>query len=510
MSIQLPVTLNNRYQIYQKLSEGGFGITFLAKDIQTPSHKICVIKRLKPLNHDPRIYKLVRERFEKEAQVLERLGDSHPQIPRLYAYFEEAGDLYLVQEWISGLTLHEKLTQNGIFTETQVKKILSSVVVILKNIHKEGIIHRDIKPENIILRTSEEQPVLIDFGAVKEIIAANQVNGSGNLKTSIIIGTPGFMPTEQSLGRPLFCSDLYSLGLTAIYLLTGKSPEDLEIDPETGEIIWRGHCPQLSPGFAAVLDKAIARDSRDRYLNASAMLEALMAIDLEDAGANLSTPIQQSPPPSFTPKTIQAKQLQNPPVKPKPPKNPNLLLIAASITTLAVGGGASLYFWKAQQSPPQLVENPVTPTPLASTQPLKTNPNIPPQVTVGGKTEQGQKAQAFIDGAWQLSFTKAQTTFNNTLVMKGEYGEMYTQYFDPKTGKQEKLYQKMRLWSVSQGLLLKGDTPYYVGTEDPHPTYTRDEILFQYPGSSKTFTGENCTGGNCFPVTFTYKGKSLD
>jgi serine/threonine protein kinase len=90
--------LNQRYKIIKDLGEGGFGKTHLAEDTQMPSGRYCVIKQLKPIANDPQIYKLIQERFQREAVILEDLGTGHPQIPTLYAYFREADRFYLVQE----------------------------------------------------------------------------------------------------------------------------------------------------------------------------------------------------------------------------------------------------------------------------------------------------------------------------------------------------------------------------------------------------------------------------
>jgi serine/threonine protein kinase, bacterial len=230
-----PILLNYRYQVIRVLGSGGFGETFLAEDTQMPTKRRCVIKQLKPVADNPQVYQLVQERFQREAAILEELGEGNSQIPSLYAYFCEDGQFYLAQEYIEGQTLAEKMRQYGILSESSVKEILVSILPVLNYVHSKGIVHRDIKPDNILIRSSNQQPVLIDFGAVKETIAT-VITVSGNSSQSIVIGTPGFMPSEQTAGRPVFSSDLYSLGLTAIYLLTGKFPQELGTNPSTGEI----------------------------------------------------------------------------------------------------------------------------------------------------------------------------------------------------------------------------------------------------------------------------------
>jgi serine/threonine protein kinase len=272
--MMMPTRLNNRYQVIRVLSSGGFGETFLAEDTQMPSGRRCVIKQLKPVANNPQIYQVVQERFGAEAAILEELGDGCNQIPRLYAYFSDNGQFYLVQEYIEGQTLTQKVQQQGTLSESSVKEILTNILPVLDYVHSKRIVHRDIKPDNIILRFSDDKPVLIDFGAVKETMGTT-VTASGNSTRSIVIGTPGFMPSEQTIGRPVFASDLYSLGLTAIYLLTGKIPQELATDPATGEVLWRQYAWSVTPSFAAVLDKVIQSHARDRYSSAREMLQAL-------------------------------------------------------------------------------------------------------------------------------------------------------------------------------------------------------------------------------------------
>lgn len=270
-----PTLLNNRYRIIRALGGGGFGETFLARDTHLPSNRVCVIKRLKPITHKPQTYQLVQERFAREAAILEELGQGHEQIPDLYAYFSENEYFYLVQEWIEGVTLSQKLQQEGLLTEASVREILVYILPVLDFIHTKGIIHRDIKPSNIIWRYNDAKPVLIDFGIAKEII--NTIL-DGEIPTSVAFGTPGFMPPEQAAGKPVFASDIYSLAMTAIYLLTGKRPQDLHTNLQDGELIW----PQgvnINNQLAKVLTKAIKCHPQERYSTANAMLADLQPQD---------------------------------------------------------------------------------------------------------------------------------------------------------------------------------------------------------------------------------------
>ncbi|MBE8999262.1 protein kinase [Nostoc sp. LEGE 12447] len=302
--------LNNRYQVIQVIGAGGFGETFLAEDVHMPSRRRCVIKQLKPItNNDPQNYQLIQQRFEREAATLEYLGESSNQIPKLYAYFSENGQFYLVQEWIHGQTLTKIVEAKGFESEAAVRQILLSLLWVLNYVHSKGIIHRDIKPENIILRSVDNKPVLIDFGAVKETIRS-VVNSSGYPTRSLVIGTPGYMPSEQAVGRPVYSTDIYSLGLTAIYLLTGKHPQELQTDLKTGEILWQEHAPNVSSQLAAVLNQAIKPHAGDRYSTASKMLHALQSASNIPPELAANTPTVNFYPPATS--TRQTQPLYSP------------------------------------------------------------------------------------------------------------------------------------------------------------------------------------------------------
>ncbi|MGV2826863.1 protein kinase domain-containing protein [Myxosarcina sp. GI1(2024)] len=264
--------LNNRYRIFKTLGRGGFGETYLAEDTHMPSRRKCVLKQLKPVVNEPQIPLWMKQRFQREAAILEELGEENRQIPRLYAYFSEADKFYLVQEWIEGVTLDEYWQREGNLHREEVRQILSQLLPVLDYIHSRRIIHRDIKPENIILKG--KTPFLIDFGAVKEAMVTAVERSSSSIY-SASIGTPGYMPSEQAAGRPVYSSDLYALGLTAIFLLTGKSPQDLDTDPRTGEIIWQEYATDLDEELIAVLNRAIRFHPRDRFASAREMLAAL-------------------------------------------------------------------------------------------------------------------------------------------------------------------------------------------------------------------------------------------
>ena len=284
--------LSNRYRILSVLGDGGFGKTFLVEDVHMPSARQCVLKQLKPVEDDEAAGKIVRDgkatpmeyRFGREAATLEKLGETHDQIPRLYAYFSEGDQFYLVTEWIAGYTLTQKVQAEGPQAEAAVKKIIADLLGVIAYVHRQGIVHRDIKPDNVILRRPDGKPVLIDFGAVKETMTTQlSVNGQDNPAHTIAIGTPGYMPAEQMSGRPTFASDLYSLGMTAIYLLTSRIPQELGVDDRTGEWLWRQYVPGVSAGFGNFLDCAIHRDPRTRFPSAESMLSILNTLIAEDA-----------------------------------------------------------------------------------------------------------------------------------------------------------------------------------------------------------------------------------
>ncbi|MDE5069511.1 MAG: serine/threonine-protein kinase [Trichodesmium sp. St4_bin8_1] len=292
--------LDNRYQIINKLHETNLSITFQGKDTKN-FNRLCLIKQLKS-SYNPQLKKQLEQRFQQEAKILERLGN-HPQIPDLYSYFSENNQFYLIQEWIAGGNLQEKLEKQGKLTESEVKDILIKILPVLEFLQKNQIIHRDIKPSNIMVNR-EKLPILIDFGIVKEIYT---IVNQKTPYTVLGIGTPGFISPEQKKGQPTHASDIYSLGLTAIYLLSNQLP----IDPFS----WRKDLPNINSEFSNILSRAIEENLSDRYNTATEMLT-----ELNKPQSLIPTRVLQNPAPAPSSKM----------------QNSKLLIIQISLTFIAI------------------------------------------------------------------------------------------------------------------------------------------------------------------------------
>lgn len=263
--------LGGRYQISKLLGSGGFGRTYLAKDTQLPGHPSCVVKQLMPARQDHKFLAVARRLFHTEAEILQMLG-KHQQIPELFAYFEDNKEFYLVQEYIAGHTLDEELPPMQIVhNQAVVIDILKGVLEVLVFLHQHRVIHRDIKPTNIIRRAEDNRLVLIDFGAVKFM---QPPNSQETELATVAIGTRGYTPPEQFAGHPRLCSDIYALGIIGIQAITGIPPQELEPDPNTGNIMWR-KAVEVNDKLAAILDKMVCYHFGDRYQSAADVIQDL-------------------------------------------------------------------------------------------------------------------------------------------------------------------------------------------------------------------------------------------
>ncbi|NDJ15883.1 serine/threonine protein kinase [Myxacorys almedinensis] len=258
--------LGDRYEIERELGQQSGRWTLLAKDVHAGER--VVIKLLcTDENMRPDDLKL----FEREAEILKSL--SHPSIPNYLGYFQQnlptGQALALVQTYVKGRSLEECFKVKRTFTEAEAKQIAKSILYILIYLQSRNpsIVHRDIKPNSIIL--AEKKTHLVDFGSVKTLF--NKHDGSGTAFT--LVGTHDYTPPEQWSGRALTASDLYSLGLTIIAIVTGKHPSQL---PRKGNRFEFEQLIDLSPAFADWL-KWMTETSLEKRLGTA--MQALQALD---------------------------------------------------------------------------------------------------------------------------------------------------------------------------------------------------------------------------------------
>ncbi|MEO1352412.1 MAG: protein kinase [Cyanobacteria bacterium J06635_15] len=277
-----------RYIIQRLLGQGGFGRSYLAEDTQRFG-ELCVLKEFVPAKKSGNAVQKALDLFKREAKTLYQI--QHPQVPKFLACFTQAQRLFIVQEYIDGVTysqlLRRRRKQGEQFSEPEVTQWLKQMLQVVEYLHGLELIHRDISPDNIIFSRDRNLPVLIDFGLVNDAI--NRIWSKANdeepgNKAASMVGKFGYSPPEQiRLGQCYPCSDLYALGVTALVLLTGKNPRDL-MDRDSLEWRWQS-LVTLSPLLKAVLEKLTAQRPKDRYQSAQEVLAVLAAIP---------TPIEES------------------------------------------------------------------------------------------------------------------------------------------------------------------------------------------------------------------------
>jgi len=306
----MPLILSGRYLPVRLLGQGGFGAAFLARDRYTPAMRQCVAKLLQPsVSLTPPQLKIAQTLFEREAAVLEELGNEHSQIPSLLAFFEltvpslQPGKndqfFYLVQEFIDGKNLEDELAVKGRFSEAETVEVLREILKVLDFVHSRGSIHRDIKPANI-MRAKNGRLYLLDFGAVKQV-----TQSVGSAKASTGIYSLGYAPPEQMSGQEVYpATDFYALAVTCISLLSGLQPTEL-FDSYRNEWNWRSRV-QVSSRLAEVLDRMLLSAPSQRFQSASEVEAALM-----------SRPQQHSQPPTVVvaPPPIPLQPTLPPPVR---------------------------------------------------------------------------------------------------------------------------------------------------------------------------------------------------
>ncbi|MGJ3247789.1 MAG: protein kinase domain-containing protein [Elainellaceae cyanobacterium] len=280
LGIPLGTLVDDRYRILRLLGNGAFGRTYLATDERRFGER-CVLKEFRASDRFDLFYvSKRRELFRREATILHQLD--HPQIPKFLAWFESAHRLFLVQEYVDGQTywnlLKGRQRRGYAFTEVEVINWLKALLPVLAYIHDRKILHRDISPDNIMLPRGEVLPVLIDFGVVKQadtqLNLAHANSSELSIQASVAVGKFGYSPNEQlRMGQCSPSSDLYSLAVTAVVLLTGKSPSQL-IHPETLEWKWRS-LVSIDARFGRILSRMMAEKPQNRYPSAQAVMTDL-------------------------------------------------------------------------------------------------------------------------------------------------------------------------------------------------------------------------------------------
>jgi serine/threonine protein kinase len=260
--------LNNRYHVKSELGRQTGRRTLLAIDLQTQQQVVVKVLFLGQ-DFDWQDLKL----FQREAETLKSLN--HPEIPQYLDYFEfdtpDDKGFGLVQTYVEAKSLEEHLQSGRRFSEIEVKELAQKILEILSYLHQQQppVIHRDIKPSNILLTNrsgnSVGQVYLVDFGSVTNIAA--QEGG-----TITVVGTYGYMPPEQFGGRTKPASDLYSLGATLIYLVTGLHPTEL---PQQDLQIQFRQLTNLSPQFTDWLEWMTEPSLEQRFVSVETAIQSI-------------------------------------------------------------------------------------------------------------------------------------------------------------------------------------------------------------------------------------------
>jgi serine/threonine protein kinase, bacterial len=255
------------YLVLRLLGSGGMGTTFLVCNPQTVPGVRPELKVLKEMNAEVKDLPQAQELFEREARVLKSL--CHAGVPQFLDYFEEENHRYLVMELIHGQDLDKLVWQQGPVPPAQAVMWMLQVCGVLDYLHNQEppILHRDLKPSNLLVRSRDKQVVVIDFGTVKD----------GGNTPDARIAVEGYSAPEQSLGQPTAQSDLYAVGATLIFLLTGKNPNKFYKDHAGHQRFDLHDVPNIPPDLRHVIYKVTEPLVEDRYESAIELAQALKA-----------------------------------------------------------------------------------------------------------------------------------------------------------------------------------------------------------------------------------------
>ncbi len=242
----------DRYKIVKALGVGGQGTAYLALDLHCELSEVVLKEFILPVYVDITVRRTALEKFEKEARILKQLD--HPQVVRLLDFFIEDHRGYLVLEHIDGKSLRQQVESDGPLPERDVVALARQMCAILEYLHglSPPVVHRDFTPDNLILR-KDGMLKLVDFNVAQQ---------TESTATGTVVGKHAYLPPEQFRGLPTTRSDIYAMGATLYYLLTGEDPEPISV----------AHPRDVRPEVSTDLDRIIAHathiDAALRYASA--------------------------------------------------------------------------------------------------------------------------------------------------------------------------------------------------------------------------------------------------
>ena len=327
--------LQNRYQIIRLLGEGGFGAVYQAWDLRLQGHVVAVKENFDNTS-------AAQTQFQTEAALLAKLN--HPALPRVTDYFiEPSGRQYLVMDFVEGNDLEERVTRYGRVPESQAITWITEILNALEYLHAQRppIIHRDIKPANIKVRP-DGKVMLVDFGIAK-VYDPTQKTSLGARAVS-----PGYSPLEQyGKGTTDARSDLYALGATMYFALTGNQPpEATALAAHTESLPLPRTCnPSLTPHVEQVILKAMEIQANVRYVNATVFKQALHVpvVSSPQIAPRVSAPQVQAP--NIVTPIPSPKPQVKPPAKPMAHSGQSLSVRGYLIAVIAIGVVSAWMIW---------------------------------------------------------------------------------------------------------------------------------------------------------------------
>ena len=282
--------LCDRYRIVKQLSQNSFSSVFIGEDLEHPSKLQRQIERLQPLYDSEvlgtRSWQKILQAFITQANIIKNISQ-HPGIPQLLAFFECDREFFLVRESIDGESLEQRLG-NSLIDETEAVSWLQEILEVLDFVHQADVVHLNIQPSSLI-QDRNGKKFLTDFSSIKNAIYSD----SKLLET---IRNDNFCSLEQKEGKPDFSTDIYALGKTIIYALTGQISNEIKAESrqsfsETNESS-NDNIPvaNIEPELADILNKMVSNRSIDRYQSA---IEVIKELDFGHKVVKL-------PPPVFT------------------------------------------------------------------------------------------------------------------------------------------------------------------------------------------------------------------